>query len=602
MARSAHEPCLQALDQDLSRVRARSGWMAFARLLIFVLLALGVAETIAVTTITNLAVLSVGVGLWVFLTMRHRIIDEQLWQLQQQQMYHQRGLERLDGNWQHEQADGSAYIEKGHAFAADLDLLGSHGLYALINTCGSEAGRRQLAESMFDDQPQFTIPRSHIQALVPETQRRAEFWAALQLHSRHTGEAEDRALQESLQNFFEQMPSPLSGAGSMCVHALRVLFVTAAIGGFFLIGFPWLFTGFFVVAVIASFVNDRAATGALAVVDYDRARLWYQAQVRAIDAIASWQDIADSDLQQRVQEMTAQRGAVCALRSLWDGLAQQRNPLWRYGIGAILLADWWYRDRMLVTLGTDSQSSERISQQLGVFDALSALSTYAAEQGGAWVEEATDDELVRCTDLQHPLLAANVRIGNDIVLKRNQVLLLTGANASGKSTFLRSLSLAVLMARMNLPVCAQTCAMQPQRLATLMRVHDDVQAGLSRFQAEVKQLRHVLDRSASDGDPVILILDEILAGTNSDERRIGTRAILDHLKSYQGLIIITTHDLELAALADAEPERMYCAHFADQAVLEGEDSDVQFDYRLRPGVLHSTNALRVMKAAGLPIA
>ena len=206
-----------------------------------------------------------------------------------------------------------------------------------------------------------------------------------------------------------------------------------------------------------------------------------------------------------------------------------------------------------------------------------------------------------CDDLQHPLLSRATRVGNGIHLNKNQVLLLTGANASGKSTFLRSLSLAVLMARMGLPVCAQSCALKKQRLATLMRVHDDVQAGLSRFQAEVKQLRSVLDRSASEGDPVILILDEILAGTNSKERHQGTRALLAHLREYPGLIIITTHDLELAAIADEEPERMYCAHFADQAVLEGVDSDVQFDYKLRDGVLHSTNALAVMKAAGLPI-
>jgi DNA mismatch repair ATPase MutS len=199
------------------------------------------------------------------------------------------------------------------------------------------------------------------------------------------------------------------------------------------------------------------------------------------------------------------------------------------------------------------------------------------------------------------LLAADKRIGNSIRLDVWQVLLLTGANASGKSTFLRSIAFAILMSRMGLPVRASHCELQAQRLATVMRIQDALWQGMSRFQAEVKQLKAVLDRSQSLGNPVVLILDEILAGTNSEERRRGSLAFIRHLSDYQGLILITTHDLALAEIAITEPQRICCYHFADRAEIAAESADVLFDYKLRPGVLQSTNALQVMQAAGLPI-
>ena len=119
-------------------------------------------------------------------------------------------------------------------------------------------------------------------------------------------------------------------------------------------------------------------------------------------------------------------------------------------------------------------------------------------------------------------------MGNDIALYQHQVLLVTGANASGKSTFLRTLALTQLFAWLGLSVAAKRCAVQPLQLATVMRVHDDLLAGRSRFQAEVEALKQALDR-ATDRAPTVLILDEILAGTNSHERHLGTEAILRHV-------------------------------------------------------------------------
>ena len=164
---------------------------------------------------------------------------------------------------------------------------------------------------------------------------------------------------------------------------------------------------------------------------------------------------------------------------------------------------------------------------------------------------------------------------------------------------MRTLALTQILARLGLPVAAKRCAIRFLRLATVMRVHDDLLAGRSRFQAEVATLKASLDL-ATEAAPTMLILDEILAGTNSHERHPGTEAILRHVAGKTDLVVITTHDLALAELAqapDTPADRFVLAHFADDAGSE----DLAFDYTIREGIVTSTNALKVMKTAGLPV-
>jgi DNA mismatch repair ATPase MutS len=226
------------------------------------------------------------------------------------------------------------------------------------------------------------------------------------------------------------------------------------------------------------------------------------------------------------------------------------------------------------------------------------LATMAAEQGGCWPEWSADGAALAASGLAHPLLARDVRVGNDISLATGTTLLITGANASGKSTFLRACALAVLLARCGTTVPARACRLRRMRLATVMRVQDQGAGGLSRFQAEVAALKRVFDRLDAPGDPVLVALDEILAGTNSHERHLGTEAVLAAVRERAAAVLVATHDLELCRLAESDPARVVLGHFADGA---GPGDDLEFDHLLRPGTVRSTNALKVMRAAGLPV-
>ncbi len=190
------------------------------------------------------------------------------------------------------------------------------------------------------------------------------------------------------------------------------------------------------------------------------------------------------------------------------------------------------------------------------------------------------------------------RIANDLTLEGvGHLWVVTGSNMSGKSTFLRTIGINVCLAQAGGPVCASAFSWTWVRLACCIRIDDSLDAGLSFFYAEVKQLKRLLD-AAQDrrAAPVLFLIDEIFKGTNNRERLIGSRAYLRSLVASHGFGLVTTHDLELADL-DRELPTVQNRHF-QETVSEGR---LSFDYRLRLGPCPTTNALRIMQLEGLPI-
>jgi len=193
----------------------------------------------------------------------------------------------------------------------------------------------------------------------------------------------------------------------------------------------------------------------------------------------------------------------------------------------------------------------------------------------------------------HPLIAHESRVCNDFQLQSNTVVLLTGSNMSGKSSFLRTLGINRVLAQVGSVVCAESLSLEPARLFSVIRVSDSLAAGYSYFYAEVLRLKALLDAlKADDPTPLFYLIDEIFKGTNNRERLLGSQAYLTALMAGRGSGLVSTHDLELATVPG-----LLNYHFADQ-VANGE---LRFDYRLREGVSPSTNALRIMALAGLPV-
>jgi predicted ATPase len=233
-------------------------------------------------------------------------------------------------------------------------------------------------------------------------------------------------------------------------------------------------------------------------------------------------------------------------------------------------------------------------------DALAMLSIVRADETASTMPVVDPDlKAVTATGISHPLMSPDRRVANDVsVGPAGTVLLITGSNMSGKSTLLRSIGLNLVLAQAGAPVCAAEFRTPPLRVYTSIHVEDSLELGLSYFMAALARLKQIVDaaeRGPAEGRPLLYLLDEVLQGTNSIERSVAVRAVVQHLLEAGAIGVMTTHDLALAA---EEPlaASATLAHFTEQVHADGS---MTFDYRLRPGLATSTNALRLMQLIGI---
>ncbi|MDZ4852895.1 MAG: hypothetical protein SGI77_26715 [Pirellulaceae bacterium] len=217
--------------------------------------------------------------------------------------------------------------------------------------------------------------------------------------------------------------------------------------------------------------------------------------------------------------------------------------------------------------------------------------------------ELSTELLFRADKMGHPLIDDECRTVNDVCIRRDHPLLLvTGSNMSGKSTLMRSIGVNVALSRIGSPVCAVSFQCQPMELATSIRVRDSLAEGVSFFMAELNRLKQVVDTVQQNFEQhrraSLVILDEILQGTNSRERQIAVGHVVQKLLGFQAVLMVSTHDLQLA---DVEGFREHCGivHFREHFEEIDGQLQMKFDYKMHPGIAPTTNALKLLELVGL---
>ncbi len=235
---------------------------------------------------------------------------------------------------------------------------------------------------------------------------------------------------------------------------------------------------------------------------------------------------------------------------------------------------------------------------VGTLEALGSLATFAAEHPSyAWPEIVDGEPFFEVEELGHPLIAGDKRVTNSLALERaGRAILVTGSNMSGKSTWLRSMGLCAVMANAGSVVCAKSARLARMQVWTSMRIRDSLEQGVSHFYAELLRLKAVADAVHRD-HRVLFLLDEILHGTNSRERTLGARSVVLDLTARGAIGAVSSHDLGLVGLEAESAGRITNKHFSDRI----EGGTMTFGYRLEPGVVQSTNALRLMRLVGLEV-
>lgn len=491
-------------------------------------------------------------------------------------------------------------VPRDHPFAADLDVAGTTAsLYRLVDVVSPATGRPVLMRWLLDAPPSIDELRQRqdaIRELAKAIDLREEL-ARLARHARET----DPAQFESFLQWAETEPW-LFGRRGLLWAARIIPFITITTGILALFGrLPSTAPGLSVITGLLVLARFRSAiarhlTSALRHGTGLRAQ---RAMLEQLAGVALEAPLLRTEQSRAVAGLTALRGlertlsvvegrgslihALLAALVLWDVHALSWLDRWRQRNGGQLRGS-------LVALGT--------------LEALAALATLTHDNP-AWTFPVLDDQADRltATQLGHPLLPQSSRIGNDVTVgPRGTLLLVTGSNMSGKSTLLRAIGLNVVLAQAGAPVCADSLTMPRVEPRTSIRLADSLERGVSLFMAELERLKEIVDTARSPGRsrPLLYLLDEILHGTNTAERLIAARAVLAHLVRAGAIGAVTTHDLTLAADGALEAASRP-VHFTEQ--VSGGNGDhpgaMTFDYRLRPGLATSTNALKLLALVGL---
>jgi MutS domain V len=506
--------------------------------------------------------------------------------------FYERGLARLNGTWAGSGASGERFLEPAHPYARDLDLFGRASLFQLLCTARTRAGEEALARWL----------------LAPATPEeiRGRQAAAVELSDRLVFREKLSTLGEDLEAGVRPAQLVAWGEGktlfpSRAIHVLAPVLATAWVSSLI----AWQVWGTSELLVLATVVNlgfsyrVRMRLGESAhAVEEAGGDLKLLSQV--LTAFENEEFTSPRLLQ--LQAQLKQGGvppsrAIARLDRLVEFLESAHNLFVRlldfvifYRLQFVFLAETWRR--------RFGPSLRLWLESVGELETLAALGGYTYEHPEDVFPEFVDHApCFEAEALAHPLIPRDRAVQNDIRLDRDlQLMIVSGPNMAGKSTFLRGIGVNAVLAQSGAPVRAVHLKLSPLAVTASICVLDSLEGGISRFYAEINRLKLIMDLTRGPV-PVLFLLDELLSGTNSHDRLIGTRSIVMKLVERGAVGLVSTHDLALTAIPEEIGLPAINCHFEDHL----EDGQLRFDYKLYPGIVQTSNALPLMRSIGLEV-
>lgn len=510
---------------------------------------------------------------------------------------HRRHLLRIDGRFDELPLPRADLMPSGHPYASDLDLLGRGSLFQRLDTTQTREGERTLVEWLCAPADPATIEARQraVSDLRDRLELRQELEAAA-LGARGVGKLDGGPFMAFVlrPSYFAKRPwmKPL-------IHAMPLVLVALFVGSRLdmVPEVAWLV--WLVLQAAFAFVTAAAPKEAFELVAARRSYVESFARTFAVAEEAPFEAPLLKDVQGRLKVQGRNPSHFLNRLDRWAGLAELHTqfPI-HFFVNIFVLWDLHVLERLEAWNKDVGHELGAVFSALGELEALSALgSFYFTESGSMLPEIAAAGSAFEAEAIAHPLLPADRRVANDVRLAgEGSALIVTGSNMAGKSTLLRAVGLNIALALAGGSVVARRFSLPPLRLRASMRIDDSLQEGASYFHAELTRLRSVVD-AAEEGPPVFFLLDELLRGTNARARHLGGRYVLLHLLDRRAMGLVATHDVALSELADERPEHVRNVHFTDVM----RDGVMLFDYRLRDGVVRTSNALRLLSMAGIHV-
>ncbi len=534
------------------------------------------------------------VAIFIALAIVHDRVDRRRASASRGIAYFEHAIGRLTNDWIGKGNQGERFRNPKHVYADDLDLFGRGSLFELLSTARTGAGDATLAKWLLAPGDRDEVAAR--QRAVEELRARVDLREELALMGEDIRAAVDAS---DIAKWGEQPPVAFFPGA----RAVAAMLSAAALISFVLFLFQIVPLTPFLIVILVELGFGLATRASV-----ERIEQSVQMPARELQLLRLILERVESepfaspyltDLKRALQ--TDGRTAseqIRKLGTLIERMDVARLNMFVRPIAAPLL--WIPQHAMAIEKWRLACGPHigRWADAIGEFEALCSLACFAYERPAATFPDLDDarEPHLDAVALLHPLIAPGVAIANNVSIGADTRLwIVSGSNMSGKSTLMRSIGLNTVLAWAGAPVTAASLRLSRLHIGASMRANDSLADNKSRFYAEISRLRDVVDLSQSP-EPTLFLLDELLSGTNSHDRRIGAEALVRGLVARGAIGLVTTHDLALAHIAESLPGAIN-VHFEDHI----ENGEIRFDYQLRPGVVTRSNALELMRAVGLDV-
>jgi len=535
-------------------------------------------------------------GVFVVVLRWHSRLNFAYRQLALLRQVNEQACDRLQGRL-HKFSTGEEFIDAQHPYTSDLDIFGHNSLFQLLNQSWTGVGKQRLADWLRAAATSEEIRRRQ-QAVAELAAPRQLDWLqeliALPMHYKQdTASAAGFLKWFAAQAFYKQHP-----VLKAFVFILPVLTLGSIVAWHYGVS-GWIAVAFLLVQFLLAyrFRVERDAYYEKSMAIYEAMRS-YTRQLQHIEQ----QFFAAEKLQELRRQLVGADGKASAslhqLSSMIDFFSWRLSTLMAFFLNTILMWDFFWMYRLEQWKARHLPQLEQALDVLAEIEALASVAAFQHAHAAYAVPQLSKQpfEFV-ATELAHPLIFSKAPVANDFCMQgAGKTMVVTGSNMSGKTTFLRTVGINMVLALMGAPVCARSLIVAPAQVYTAMRTADNLAENTSSFYAELKRLRMLLELTAQ-GRPVFYLLDEILKGTNSRDRHIGAMSLIRQLHQRNASGLISTHDLELGAMEQELPGSV--ENYSFNSVIEGDE--ILFDYKLHKGLCRSFNASKLMQLMGIEI-
>ena len=474
--------------------------------------------------------------------------------------------------------NGKDFEPAQHPYAYDLDVLGEKSLYHYLNRTHTYLGRKRLAEQLL--YPEDTAILAHqeaIKALTPQLAWRQTFMAQAEQID------DSPSFYDRLQQWAATPTQPMGNFMRVFTVISPIVFTLSAI-----IGYIYDYEVLKSIAKLLLTINLSVFFFYISKINKEK--LGFEHTYAMLYAFKECIAQVETHFPEKNERASTH---IAQLSRFLDDLDSVSNILVSIPLN---IFSFYHLHRYRALLQWKRTYGTHIAQWLETVAATEVLCSFAnfAYNNPHFVYPTFNNQYrISFEDVGHPLIAENERITNNITLDEAHFIILTGSNMSGKSTFLRTLGVNMLLAQVGLPVCAREAAIHPLPLLVSMRLSDSLSDGKSYFFAEINRIEQIM--TALKRERCMVLLDEILRGTNSEDKQYGTIKIIERLLSLKAIGIVATHDIEVCKTADRYPEQLQNKCF-ESYIHEGE---LSFDYKLREGICQNKNATFLMEKLGI---